>query len=222
MALCDPAKRVTRKRLSRAAYPILRRWCGVAGVLGGVLFVAWGYIDRPHIPKNLMPVIDLFAFVVPTLFLTAVGGLSVQWRSRLGVLGWMGMALTVYGSCWGVVAATIGDDSVWAHFAQRGWAHYLHNWLLVMLTGLTLIGIATIRVKPLRRMGALALAMGVFGWVYYLTDAGAVLEARSAHIGFGVLFGLGWVALGWGSWQGLGEPRIAGARLSSENPSSSR
>jgi uncharacterized membrane protein len=42
------------------------------------------------------------------------------------------------------------------------------------------------------------LATGVFGWVYYLTDSGAALEARSVHIGFGLLYSLGWVALGVG------------------------
>jgi len=49
-------------------------------------------------------------------------------------------------------------------------------------------------------MGVLVLTVGVFGWVYYLTDSGAVLEARSVHIGFGLLFSLGWVALGLTLW----------------------
>jgi hypothetical protein len=35
-------KRVPQKRLNHAAYPIFLRWCGVASVLGGVPFVAWG------------------------------------------------------------------------------------------------------------------------------------------------------------------------------------
>jgi hypothetical protein len=99
MAPCDLVKRLPRKRLNHAPYPILLRWCGFAGLLGGVLFVVWGYIDRPNIPENLIAVIHLFAFVVPTLFLAAVVGLFVLWRSRLGMLGWMGMALAVY--AWG-------------------------------------------------------------------------------------------------------------------------
>jgi hypothetical protein len=201
MALYDPMKRVLRKRLNHAAYSIFLRWCGVAGVLGGVLFVAWGYIDRPGIPENLRAVIHVLSFVVPALFLAAMVGLSVLWSSRLGVLGWIGIALAVYGSCWGVVAAIVGGESMWVYLAQRGWPQYLSDWLLFMLTGLTLLGIATVRAareKPLRGMGALALAMGAFGWVYDLTDTGAVLEARSVHIGFGLLFSLGWMALGVG------------------------
>jgi hypothetical protein len=168
----------------------------VAGALGGVLFVVWGYIDRPNIPENLGAVIHFLSFVVPALFLVAVVCLCALRRSWLGVLGWLGLALAVYGSGWGVVAGIVGSESVWAYFAQRGWPHYLSDWLLFMLTGLTLIGLASVKEKPLRGMSALALALGTFGWIYDLTDAGAVLEARSVHIGFGLLFSLGWVALG--------------------------
>jgi hypothetical protein len=163
-----------------------------------VLFVAWGYIDRPSIPENLRAVIHVLSFVVPALFLAAMVGLSFLWKSRLGVLGWIGMALAVYGSGWGVVAAIVGGEYLWVYFAQRGWPQYLSDWLLFMLTGLTLLGVATVREKPLRGMGALTLAMGAFGWAYDLTDTGAVLEARSVHIGFGLLFSLGWMALGVG------------------------
>ena len=156
--------------------------------MGGVLFVVWGYIDRPNIPENLKAVIHVLAFVVPTLFLAAVVGLSVLWRSRLGMLGWMGMALAVYAWGWSVVGAIVGEE----------WPDYLSAWLLFMLTGLTLMGVAIVRSGWSRRTGAVVLATGVFGWVYNLTDSGAVLEARSVHVGFGLLFSLGWVVLGMG------------------------
>ena len=196
MASCDLVQRVPRKRLNHRTYQILLRWCGFAGLLGGVLFVVWGYIDRPNIPENLIAMIRVLAFVVPTLFLAVVVGLSVLWRDRLGMLGWMGMALAVYAWGWSVVGAILGGEAVWAYFAQREWPHYLASWLLFMLTGLTLMGIATVRSRWLRGTGAVVLATGVFGWVYDLTDSGAVLEARSVHIPFGLLFSLGWVVLG--------------------------
>ena len=82
-----------------------------------------------------------------------------------------------------------------AYFARRRWPHYLTDWLLFMLTGLMLVGIATARSGP-SRGGALVLATVVFGWVYYLTDSGAVLAIHSVHVGFGLAFSLGWVALG--------------------------
>jgi hypothetical protein len=87
------------------------------------------------------------------------------------------------------------------YFAQRGWPHYLSSWLLFMLIGLTLLGTSSVRSGPLqsRVPSALALATVVFGWPYYMTDsADAVLEAQWVHIGFGLLFSLGWVALGVG------------------------
>jgi hypothetical protein len=199
MASCDLVKRVPRKRLNYAPYPILLRWCGFAALLGGVLFVVWGYIDRPNIPETLKAVIHVLAFVVPTLFLTAVFGLCVLWRSRLGMLGWLGMALAVYAWGWSVVGASVGgEEAVWAYFAQREWPHYLASWLLFMLSGLTLMGVATVRSEWSRGTGAVVLATGVFGWVYNLTDSRALLEARSVHIGFGLLFSLGWVVLGVG------------------------
>jgi hypothetical protein len=167
--------------------------------LGGVLFVVWGYIDRPNIPENLVvAVIRVLAFVVPTLFLAAVVGLSVLWRSRLGMLGWMGMALVVYAWGWSVVEAIVGGGAVGAYFVQREWPHYLASWLWFMLTGLTLMGLATIRSGWSRGTGAVVLTTAVFGWVYNSTDSGALLEARSVHIGFGLLFSLGWVVLGVG------------------------
>jgi hypothetical protein len=181
MASCDLVKRVPRKTL-------LLRWCGFASLLGGVLFVVWGYIDRPNIPENLKAAIHVLAFVVPTLFLVAVVGLSVLLRSRLGMLGWMGMALAVYAWGWSVVGAIVGEE----------WPDYLPTWLLFMLTGLTLMGVVIVRSGWSRRTGAVVLATGLFGWVYNLTDSGAVLEARSVHIGFGLLFSVGWVVLGVG------------------------
>jgi hypothetical protein len=45
-------------------------------------------------------------------------------------------------------------------------------------------------------LGILLVVLGALGWAYYVTDSGAVLEARLAHVGFGALFSIGWIALG--------------------------
>jgi hypothetical protein len=145
-----------------------------------------------------MAVIYGLALVVPALFLAAVVGLGILGRSRLGLLGWMGMVLAVYALVWNVVRAIIGTDAAWDYFALRAWSYYLASWLSLMLTGLTFVGVAIVRGGPSQGTGASVLATGVFGWGYYLTDSGAVFEARLVHIGFGLLFGLGWVALGVG------------------------
>ncbi len=190
-------KPAARKRLGHAARRSLLRWCGAAGVLGGVLFVAWGYIHGPNVSENLVVVIRVFAFVVPVLFLATVVGLRLLWRNRPVMLWWMGMALVLYGVGWGLVGASGRQEAVWVYFAQRGWPHYLAHWLLFVLVGLALVGIAVARSGP-PRGGALVLAMGVFGLVYYATDSGAILETRPVHVGFGLLFSRCWVALGLG------------------------
>ncbi len=190
-----------------AAYLNLSRVCGVGAILGGALFVAWGYIDTPGISGGLGLAVRVLSFVVPTLFLAAVVGLLALRGNEPAILGQMGMVLTMYAWGWSLVGAIVGGEAVWAYFAQRGWPHYLTDWLLFMLIGLMFVGIATARSGPLRG-GALVLATVVFGWVYYLTDSGAVLAIRSVHVGFGLAFSLGWVALGiWLSMAGTTSAR---------------
>ena len=159
--------------------------------------MAWGYIHGPHVSENLVVVVRVFAFVVPVLFLATVVGLRLLWGNRPVMLWWMGMALVLCGVGWGLVGAGVGEEAVWVYFAQRGWPHYLTAWLLFVLAGLALVGITVARSGP-PRGGALVLAMGMVGLVYYVTDSGAILETRPVHVGFGLLFSLGWVALGLG------------------------
>jgi hypothetical protein len=167
-------------------------------MLSGVLFLVWGYIDEEFLSLG-----KVLAFVVPTLFSAVVVGLNLLWKGEggLGKLGWLGIALAGYALGWSLVGASVGSEAVWVYFAQRGWPHYLSSWLLFMLIGLTLLGLSMLRSGPARSRfpGASVLATGAFGWSYYVTDsADDVLEARWVHVGFGMLFGLGWVALGVG------------------------
>ena len=190
-------KRTIRKRSDPVAYPSLLQWCGVSGILGAGLFVAWGYLHGPATSPVLRSAVVGLAFTVPALFFSVVVGLCLLWGSSLGKLRWLVMALAGYALGWGLVGAGAGSEAVWAYFAQRGWPHYLSDWLLFMLTGLTLLGIGMVSSRGPRRLtGAVTLATGASGWIYDLTDSGAVLEARWVHIGFGLLFGLGWAALG--------------------------
>ena len=169
----------------------------MAGLLSGVLFVAWGYLHGSNTSEVLRFTVVSLAFAVPTLFFSVVVGLCLLWGSSLGKLRWLVMALAGYSLVWGLMGAGRGSEAVWAYFEQREWPHYLSDWLLFMLASLTLFGIGTARSGgPSRGAGAVALATGVCGWVYDLTDAGAVLEVRSVHVGFGLLFGVGWAAMG--------------------------
>ena len=189
-----------RDRANRVAYTIFLRSSGVGAISAGMLFVVWGYIDKPHIPPYLEAADAVLSFIVPALFLVGVAGLSILCKSQGGVLGWMGLILALGGPTWGVVDSIADVDPLYAFFAKLRLSPYLIGWLLPLLCGLTLVGIATVGTRTFRNVGALPLAMGVFGWIYYLTDSGSVLEARLVHVGFGLLFGLGWVALGVALW----------------------
>ena len=196
-------RRAAREQANRgSSLAILRSTCGVGAVLAGLLFVVWGYVDRPHMPLYLTIVVNFLSCVVPALFLAGVVGLCVLCARRVGALGWMGLVLISCGSIWGVVHGIAYVDPLYLYLVDRGVSPYLVDWLVPMLTGLTLVGLAIVRTSTVRGLGALLLAMGAFGWVYYLTDSGAVLEARPVHIGFGLLFSLGWAALGLALWRG--------------------
>ena len=73
------------------------------------------------------------------------------------------------------------------------------TWLLV---GLSLVGLSTVRREaPTRHWGLLLLTLTFSGWVYQLTDDMAgIVEVRSVHVAFGILFSLGWVVLGYALW----------------------
>jgi hypothetical protein len=173
---------------------------GIAAILGGMLFVAWGYIHREGAPWYFDVTAHALNFVVPALFYVALAGLYALCRERVGRIGKFGFILVLAGSAMGVVYAV-----PWSAFATReDWLASLVWldtplvwWLQVMLIGLPLAGISIARARMQRGPGVLLLAMGTFGWAYYATDSGAILEARTAHVGFGGLFSLGWIALGF-------------------------
>jgi len=47
----------------------------------------------------------------------------------------------------------------------------------------------------------LLLTVALFGWIYQLTDdKTGIVDVRSVHVAFGVLFSLSWVVLGYALW----------------------
>src|SRR5215212_7359497 len=73
------------------------------------------------------------------------------------------------------------------------------TWLLF---GLSIVGLTTaVRGEALRSWGLLLLTMALSGWVYQITDdMNGIVDIRSIHVGFGLLFGLSWVGLGCALW----------------------
>jgi hypothetical protein len=193
----SPATHESRAREGRSLIP--PSVGGIAAILGGLLFVAWGYVHRDVAPWYFDATAQALSFVVPALFYTALTGLYALCRESVGRLGKFGFVLAFAGSAMGVAYAV-----PWSAFASRDdWRSSLVWldtplvwWLQVLLIGIPLVGIWGVRSGTLRGQGFLLLAIGAFGWVYYAADSGAILASRSVHVVFGALFGLGWIALG--------------------------
>ena len=168
----------------------------MAAVLAGALFAAWGYLHRDAAPPPVAAVADKLDFVVPLLFLAGLVGLHARRRGGPNWLRRTGFLLGFLGSGWGVVHG-VADIPAWYSYAGGKAGASLLNWLPLLLSGLTLVGIATIRVKALRSWESLPLVTGVVGWAYYFTDSGGILQTRPGHVAFGALFSLGWIATGY-------------------------
>jgi hypothetical protein len=170
-----------------------------SALLAGVLFATWGYVHRDDAPWYFDALATVLSFVVPALFLLGLAGVYVLCKGRVGRIGKVGIVLALSGSAMGVAYAV-----PWSFFATRedwlssvAWLDTpLVWWLQVFLAGLPLVGIAAFGTRNLRGLGTLLLVMGALGWLYYVTDAGAVLEARLAHVVLAALFSIGWIALG--------------------------
>ena len=113
----------------------------------------------------------------------------------------------------------------------------LLDWLFWLLVGLTLVGIATTWRRTVRGWGTLLITIGLFGWVYYITQesfgwahiidftnlVGSTAEVRLIHVTSGVLFSLSWVTLGYALWSRSGAPTrtVSGSRRNSRRSRSS-
>lgn len=164
-----------------------------------MLFVTWGYAHREDAPSHLAFVADVLGLVVPALFLAGLAGLYARCQGRAGFFGGIGFVLCSVGSGLGVVNhfETLYVPMRTYVVDARDWSLMLLIWLTWVLAGLTLVGVVLVGRKGLGSWGALALAMGLLGWVYYLTDSNSLVEAGSVHVAFGVLFGASWVVLGY-------------------------
>ena len=189
-----------RTRVESKSPWILLRLGGYSSLLAGVLFVVWGYVHRIDAPWYLDVTATVLSYVVPALFFVALMGLFTVWRGRVGRIGKFGFVLGLAASAMGVVYAI----PWWAFASRDDWLASLVWldtplvwWLHLLLIGIPLVGISAVRAGTLSGQGLLLLAIGVFGWVYYAADSGAILASRSVHVVFGTLFGFGWIALGF-------------------------
>jgi hypothetical protein len=179
---------VPRTKLSRV------RLGGTAAILAGLCYGAAGYLDKPGISGYIDAFVGVLSVAVPALFLWGLLGLRTQlppatqtdFASSAGVVGF------VLG-CLGAVLGAVGALRLKEMAITELW------WVL-LLVGLTLMGLAAFSKGRRRLLGAVVSISAALGWVSLLTDPaffGVLVPVRSVHVAFAAAFCLSTVV--WGA-----------------------
>jgi hypothetical protein len=217
-------ERLMSEQSNHSVFSALLGWSGWAAALSGVLFVVWGYIDSDDSPWYLDLAVLVLGIIVPLLFLVGLAGICLmiylKGRVRAGWLSSIGFLVGFAGAGWFVIKGVMEAPNLYRHLGERAWAtppgaqeecgfcllvklYLLVNspltWLLV---GVSMIGLSTVRRREvLRYWGLLLLTLAFSGWVYQLTDdMSGIVDVRSVHVAFGMLFSLSWMLLGYALW----------------------
>src|SRR5215212_8796226 len=202
------------ERKNHRLFSTLLGWSGWATASAGVLFLVYGYVDREGTPWYLDLAVLVLSIVVPVLFLAGLAGIYGKLRAQAGWLGLIGFATSFAGAAVWLTFGVRSAPHLYRHLGERNWATaprvqeecglcllaklyvLLGSPLTWLLVGLSIVGLATVRREVVRNWGLLLLATGFFGWVWQLTDDNAgIVDVRSVHVAFGILFSLGWMLL---------------------------
>ena len=181
-------------RSSPRTTPTRARLGGTAAVLAGLCYGAAGYFDSPGISGYTGALVSVLSVAFPALFLGGLLGLQARlpdarqtdFASSAGFVGF------VFG-CFGAVLGIAGA------LGLEGTAITFSYWVL-LLAGLTLMGLVASLRGGLRLLGAVVSISGALGWVSLLTDpafSGVLVPMRPVHVAFAAAFCLSWVV--WGA-----------------------
>src|ERR687895_1594601 len=207
--------------MSPTAFLKFLPWSGLAAMLGGVLFSGKVLWDMMIItPPHATDVTDHLFFFAPLFLLIGMAGFCTLCAQRFGTLGKMGCIISLSGLAVGTIGSLVG---VWVEPLR------LAYWLgfRFLCIGLVLLGVATIKAQALPGgWSALPLAVGLVGlgralFMFFAVTMGSTgLDALEAgdELGtflsswagtltsvLGLLFGLGWLCLGYALWAGKTE-----------------
>ncbi len=164
---------------------------GIAAVLGGIIFAGKAYLDRNDAPPWTTDVTDMFAFLMPLMFLLGVWGLYILCRDRVGGLGRTGFLLSLVGMATSIVGA------IAVTFVDPFWFVFVLG-MLVGLVALALAGIPILREGLLGSLSFVPLFLGLYGLFALMSgDPANSAFGRTAGVFLWVLFGLGWVLMGF-------------------------
>ena len=186
----------------------LIRWCGLAAMVGGVLWVIGTVIHaskprgciaqecafRPMRETGVLDGILMLASLL--LFVAGAAGLVILARSvgRFGKMGNTGAAIGAVGAALLVVASLVqalffsGDFPAMPYFVVPG--------VLALVAGVLVLAVAILRAGVLAR------------WVAVLVIVGALLmlgaNEQTGRVLLMIPFGVSWVAVGYALWSGGG------------------
>jgi hypothetical protein len=181
-------------RASPRTTPTRARLGGTAAVLAGLCYGAAGYFHSPGISEYTGALVSVLSVAFPALLLGGLLGLHARlpdatqtdFASSAGIVGF------VFG-CFGAVLGIAGA------LGLEGTATTFFWWVL-LLAGLTLMGLVASLRGGLRLLGAVVSISGALGWVSLLTDpafSSALVPMRPVHVAFAAAFCLSSVV--WGA-----------------------
>ncbi len=181
-------------RSSPRTTPTRARLGGTAAVLAGLCYGAVGYFHSPGISGYTGALVSVLSVALPALFLGGLLGLHARlWDATqtdfASSAGFVGFVFGCFGAVLGIAGALGLAGTATTDF-----------WLVLLLTGLTLLGlVATLR-GGLRLLGAVVSISCALGWVSLLTDptfSGVLVPMRPVHVAFAAAFRLCTVV--WGA-----------------------
>ena len=162
---------------------VLIRWCGPAAVLAGVLFVVNGLLT---VTNPQIPFLNVMSSIAVLLMVVGLAGLHLLQKGRVGLIGLLGFYLTIVG----ILAQLLG-------LVDLGFLVMVGA--LVILVGLALYGIDTVRARVLPLWcGMLLIWRQRLGWAALAIATLAIAIPLGPYTN--VWFGFVWLALGYILW----------------------
>ena len=191
-------------RSSPRTTPTRARLGGTAAVLAGLCYGAAGYFDRPGISGYTGALVSVLSVALPPLFLGGLLGLHARLPDATQTdfassAGFVGFVFGCFGAVLGIADALALEGTIAGALGLEGTAITFFYWVL-LLAGLTLMGLAASLRGGLRLLGAVVSISGAVGWVSLLTDpafSGVLVPMRPVHVAFAAAFCLSWVV--WGA-----------------------
>lgn len=169
---------------------ILVRSSGLAAALGGALWILRAVLGGRHAPEA-GGLADAAFFTVPLLLLAGLGGLYALYGNRLSGLGQAGFSQGFIGL--GMLAVGLFGEFT---LGFEGAGRLSSLGFLVLALGMVLLGNASFSKEPFPRFNFLPLVIGIAVPLDLLVG-----EVPWARVAVSVLFGLGWILLGFLIWQ---------------------